>query len=120
MLHISGSFGLNSQPFVFNLLSRNFNYKLNHVISGSADTYIDDTCGSTVDRLVDFDLQRIKNTSISILGKNSVIEKKVERGKSLVWIGWNVNVITSSICPSDKAIKKLFHTFFVLITDNFQ
>ena len=49
MIHISGSFGLNSQPLVFNLLGRNFNYKVNQVISGAADTYIDDTCGSTID-----------------------------------------------------------------------
>ena len=120
MIHISGSFGLNSQPLVFNLLGRNFNYKINQVISGSADTYIDDTCGSTIDHLVDYDLQQIKNTSFSILGENSINEKKVEKGKSLVWIGWNVNVVTSSIRPSDKAIRKLFHTFFVSLTDNFQ
>ena len=66
MLHISGSFGLNSQPVVFGLLGRNFNYKLQQVISGSTDIYIDDTCGSTRDDLVNHDIQQIINKQLPL------------------------------------------------------
>lgn len=120
MLHISGSFGLNSQPVVFGLLGRNFNYKLQQVISGSTDIYIDDTCGSTRDDLVDHDIQQIINTAIATIGDDSINFEKLEKGKTLDMIGWSISVLTSTVRPSDKAIKKLFYTFFVKVKDSFQ
>ena len=120
MLHISGSFGLNSQPVVFGLLGRNFNFKLNQVITGSTDIYIDDTSGSTRDDLVEHDIKQVIDTAVAIIGDDSINYDKLEQGKRLDMIDWSFNVLTSTVRPSDKAIKKLFYTFFVRVTDSFQ
>jgi hypothetical protein len=113
MFHTAGIFGLNSMPIVWALVSRSLETYCKSRISGCLSVFVDDFMGLSPKAMAAID-QNVCSTSINMCFNNpkaNSIDKMVLPTHCTEILGWNINLITSKIFPSTKAIRKLLYCF---------
>jgi hypothetical protein len=96
-VHITGSFGYTGTPAAFTVISRILNDLSNRITGGFTAWYVDDGMGIGLKDLVDSWVESITQTIESLLGPTSVEYRKVEKGRKLDWIGWEVDLDEMSV-----------------------
>ena len=111
-VHITGSFGYTGTPAAFAVISRILNDLTNRITGGFTAWYVDDGMGVGPKQMVDDWLKAITKTIEDLLGPTSVEYRKVEKGRKLDWIGWEVDLDAMSVSLSKKNMDKTIYAFF--------
>jgi hypothetical protein len=93
VIHTTGMFGWAGTPYVFQRITRVLSRLSRQVISGDCEWYVDDSMGISPIVSVDANLSEVKGVACGLLGSSAIADDKTERGTSLVWIGWQVDVV---------------------------
>ena len=92
MISLVGSFGHQSTAFAFEVVSRVLVKAIRAGIKGGACIYTDDVMGCCAGEEVDFDTTFAGTCARDLLGPTAVAVKKWERGRTIDFIGWNVDL----------------------------
>ena len=118
IIHLVGIFGWLGMPFAFNVLSRTLLILIFHAISGKADMYVDDVMGCSTTASLDEDMHAAHNAITGLAGEDSVAPDKVEKGRSLEFIGWVICLESKTITASPRLILKTTQALFCFDTDD--
>ena len=111
MVYITGSFGLILLPFVFGVVTRCLLHLLLKAIHGRLVSYVDDSMGVTLLEYLQHDVCAICEVIELLLGPNAVEYKKWFFGRTIVMIGWKVDLDRRCISLSPKNLMKVAYGF---------
>jgi hypothetical protein len=113
-IFIVGLFGWCGAPIVFALLSRAFQRLLtNRIPRGCFNLFVDDVISLSLVRDADAVQTEVHVWGDAMFGVGAMeITKKIPPSLRQVVIGWQVDLATELIRPSDRAINKLLFVFF--------
>lgn len=112
VIHLVGLFGWAGMPFAFQVLNRALHALVSAAISGVCSWYVDDCCACSLTTCVSSDLTAAHAAITHLAGGDAVAEDKTETGRSLDFIGWQVNLDTRSVTLSPRNLLKVAHAFF--------
>ena len=118
VIHLVGIFGWLGMPFAFNVLSRTLLILILAVIKGKAAMYVDDVMGCSALDNIDEDMAATHTAITGLAGDHSIAPDKVERGRSLEFIGWIIDLNSRTITASPRIILKTTHALFSFHVDD--
>ena len=113
-LPIAGNFGLGMFPFAFNVVSRFIEERGRELLLGEARVYVDDIQGCCFRRDLAHDLSTMRMIITTLLGNDSVADKKTCSGRSIDWIGWSFDLDHYTVGIADKNYYKTLHGFLAV------
>ena len=115
LIVIGGFFGWTGAPMVFANFSKGMLTVLRLVIVGRVFLFCDDFMGCAHYTVAAGDQSKARTLINDTFGNDSwASEKSVLPSQSAELIGWWVDLVTETIRPSDKGIRKLVFAFFLL------
>jgi hypothetical protein len=111
-IHLVGLFGWAGMPFAFQVLNRALHALVSTAITGRCAWYVDDCCACSPTASVRSDLAAAHSVITHLAGEEAVAEDKTDEGRSLEFIGWQVNLDTRSVSLSPRNLLKIAHAFF--------
>ena len=115
MFFLCGIFGWTGTPACFQVVTRAITFELNKRLQGKALMYVDDIFGVCKRRDLANELAVTRSVCESILGTNSVEDKKTEIGRRLTVIGYEIDIELRLVAVARKNVLKALHGF--LTTD---
>jgi len=115
MFFLCGIFGWTGTPACFQVVTRAIAFELGKRLIGKALMYVDDIFGICRRRDLAHELAVTKAVCESILGTNSVEDKKTEVGRRLTVIGYEIDIELRLVAVARKNVLKALHGF--LTTD---
>lgn len=112
VIHISGMFGWTGMPYVFDVVTRCLRYLVRLAITGASDMYVDDVMGVSTRANAAADMAACDATIRGLLGPHSVAANKDELGRSLDFIGWQVDLDSRRVTISHRNFLRTIHAFF--------
>lgn len=120
MFYITGMFGWCGTPAAFDVVSRVIRKKLNSLLCGEADIYVDDIMGvCSRDELFE-EMKKVREMLIGLLGPHALAVDKEETSlasSEIVWVGWGIDLMSGTISLSTKNCLKCVYAFFSVNTD---
>ena len=113
MIHLTGMFGWSGSPYAFGPFSRALQRLASQRIYGSVGVYVDDFMGVSPAHSAANDQLSTQNMLTDVLGPNAInLDKSAAPSRSTEFIGWLVDLDSSSIRPNDRGIRKLAAVLF--------
>ena len=115
MFYITGMFGWTGTPAAFDVVTRVLRKKLKEVLIGEADIYVDDILGVCARSELETEMSRARHVVLSLLGPNSLASDKEESSLltgEIVWVGWGIDLRSSTVSFSTRNCLKCLYAFF--------
>jgi hypothetical protein len=97
MVYIVGMFGWTGTPFAFDVVTKSLRRAIRKIISGSLEMYVDDLMGCSLISQTDNDIQLAGDECRSLAGPEAMAEEKTEKGRILIFLGWEINLDTKMV-----------------------
>jgi len=115
MVYHTGLFGSTLMPGAFDVISRVLRRRINSVIKGEIEIFVDDIMGACLTGELSSDLKDCTDVCTGLLGPNAVAVEKT--GDTLAtghidWLGWDINVTKGIIGISRKNFLRALYGFF--------
>ena len=111
IMSLVGTFGWGGSSFIFDVFSRALKRKINNLTNGTVDVYVDDIYGVSPSNTADFDQAIAENAILDCFGPESLSDKIDRPSSCMDVIGYEVNLLTETIKPNQKSIRKLMFIF---------
>ena len=115
MLYMYGYFGYHAQPIIFAVFSRLIDLALKDLLHGFLFLYVDDLLGCAHYSQVEDDQSAVQKFAIRVFGSKALAAGNTLPTTATDVIGWHVNLISATIRPNDKGIRKLYFVFFAIL-----
>jgi hypothetical protein len=115
LIHLTGCFGWAGTPFAFDVVTRVLRrlFQTPGRLKGRVNIYVDDILGITSAAELLGDLQTVRQVCTDLLGPTAMADNKYESGKSLVWIGWQIDLTTRTVTISPRCFHKALLGFLL-------
>lgn len=114
VVHTTGMFGWVGTPYVFQVVTRVLADLCRPLLHGSMLWYVDDGMGISLASKVADDMATVAATTRSLLGSESIAEKKSESGRQMVFIGWLFDLDSRTVSMSERNMHKTICAFFTV------
>ena len=111
MFFLCGIFGWTGTPACFQVVTRAIMHELKARLRGRALMYVDDIFGVSKRRDLDHDLTTAKLICESMLGPDSVEDKKTESGTRLTVISYDIDINKRIVTVAHRNVLKALHGF---------
>ena len=115
LLPIAGNFGITQFPFVFDVISRSLDRRLNLELEGGVEDYVDDIQGCCLDEAIPRVIKGATRIITDLLGDDAVAEDKTEHGRVIEWIGWKFDLNTMTVSIADHNYYKTLYEYFGVV-----
>jgi len=113
LIYLFGNLGWTGLPMAWGLVKRSILFLALKLINGTLDAYVDDFIGFSHLTTASSDQSTLHKCINNILGDDTIqLDKSVPPSTITDVLGWNINLLTETIRPSDKGIDKLLFAFF--------
>ena len=92
MLYPVGFFGWTGLPFAFHVISAVIERRVNDLIHGESEVYVDDLMGGSALDELEHNLAIARKVCTDLLGPNAVADDKTMSGRVIDFIGWEFNL----------------------------
>jgi hypothetical protein len=116
MQHV-GCFGYTNLPYYFDHIPKVIVRLLRGVIRGVLDMYVDDVMMATLRRALEADQEKVREVCTGLLGPTAVAADKTFSGRTLDWIGWQVDTVSQTVCLSEHCFLKTVYLFYDIDTE---
>jgi hypothetical protein len=113
----TGIFGWTGMPGAFQVVTRVISRLVNARIWGKAMMYVDDLMGVSDLGHILSDLQAAREVCTGLLGEDAVEDRKTEYGRTIDWIGWQLDLDTRRVSISRRNFLRTLYGF-MLVDEN--
>jgi len=111
IISLVGNFGWTGTPFAFAVVSRSLLFAIRKRISGLVDICTDDLCGVCLAEDLEATLEIVREIIKSLLGPNSINEKKTYSGRRATMVGWDIDLDTQLVTMAEHNLLRTFYDF---------
>ena len=111
IIFICGIFGWTGTPAAFQVVTRALLHELRNVLCGDVIMYSDDILVVTLRKYLEVDMKSTEKVCIDLMGPNSIETSKTETGRSLTFIGFEIDLDNRLITISERNILRTLYGF---------
>ncbi len=111
-VHTTGMFGWTGTPYVFQVITRVLTDLIRPRLQGECQWYVDDGLGVSHRDHRERDMAQVEEVVVGLLGSKALARDKSEWGRSLVMIGWHIDLDTMTVSLSERNMNKSIYSFF--------
>lgn len=120
-IYTNGNFGWTGSPMVFGLIGRALLRSVRSATCGVCWLYCDDFMLFARESDIDSDFSIVQSICIRTFGESALEPSKNQApATQSIILGWDVDLLTESVCPNKKGRDKLLYAFFSVNTNNSQ
>jgi hypothetical protein len=114
IIFICGIFGWTGTPAAFQVINRALLHELKHAIKGDVVIYSDDILIVTLRKHLEHDSHITDKTCTNLMGPDSVETSKTESGRTLSFIGYDIDLDMKLITISERIVLRTMYGFLAV------
>ena len=111
IIFICGIFGWTGTPAAFQVVTRALVHELKRVLLGDVTMYSDDILVVTLKKHLEQDMKSTEKVCIDLMGPNSIETSKSETGRTVTFIGFEIDLDEGLITISERNILRTLYGF---------